>query len=68
MAKKIIIYRGRQQDLNPLLSDGLLVCIVCILGYNAPEWVISNLAAVHARGFAAGIYQVRVGQCAISTR
>lgn len=30
---------------------------VCILGYNAPEWVISNLAAVHARGFAAGIYQ-----------
>ena len=32
--------------------------LVCILGKNAPEWNISNLAAVHAQGFATGIYQV----------
>jgi len=29
---------------------------VCILGFNSPEWVISNLAAIFAGGFAAGIY------------
>ena len=27
------------------------------LGYNAPEWVISHVAAVHAGGFGLGIYQ-----------
>ena len=31
---------------------------VGILGYNSPEWVISHVAAVHAGGFAMGIYQV----------
>ncbi|XP_063598526.1 long-chain-fatty-acid--CoA ligase ACSBG2-like isoform X2 [Penaeus indicus] len=29
---------------------------VCILGFNSPEWFISDLAAVFAGGFAAGIY------------
>ena len=29
---------------------------VCILGFNAPEWVISDVAAIFAGGFAAGIY------------
>nr|CAD7198611.1 unnamed protein product [Timema douglasi] len=29
---------------------------VCILGFNSPEWFISDLAAIHAGGFAAGIY------------
>jgi len=29
---------------------------VCILGFNSPQWFISNLAAVFAGGFAAGIY------------
>nr|CAD7573333.1 unnamed protein product [Timema californicum] len=29
---------------------------VCILGFNSPEWLISDLAAIHAGGFAAGIY------------
>ena len=29
---------------------------VGILGYNSPEWVISNVAAVHAGGFATGLY------------
>lgn len=29
---------------------------VCILGFNSPEWVISDLAAICAGGLAAGIY------------
>ena len=29
---------------------------VCILGFNAPEWVISDVAAIFAGGFASGIY------------
>ncbi|XP_036144018.1 very long-chain-fatty-acid--CoA ligase bubblegum-like isoform X2 [Monomorium pharaonis] len=29
---------------------------VCILGFNSPEWFISNLATIYAGGFAAGIY------------
>jgi len=29
---------------------------VCILGFNSPEWVISDVAAIFAGGFAAGIY------------
>jgi len=29
---------------------------VCILGFNSPEWVISDLAAIFAGGMAAGIY------------
>jgi long-chain-fatty-acid--CoA ligase ACSBG len=27
---------------------------VCILGYNAPEWNIADLAAIFAGGFATG--------------
>jgi len=46
MASKGFIALG----LEPLHS-------VCILAGNNPEWVISNLAAVHARGFGTGIYQ-----------
>lgn len=29
---------------------------VCILGFNSPEWVISDVAAIFAGGFATGIY------------
>lgn len=29
---------------------------VCILGFNSPQWFISDLAAIFAGGFAAGIY------------
>ncbi|XP_068227125.1 long-chain-fatty-acid--CoA ligase ACSBG2-like [Palaemon carinicauda] len=29
---------------------------VCILGFNSPEWFISDLAAIFAGGFASGIY------------
>ena len=29
---------------------------VCILGFNSPEWFISQLAAIIAGGFSAGIY------------
>ena len=27
---------------------------VCILGFNAPEWAIADLAAIHAGGTATG--------------
>ena len=33
---------------------------VGILGYNAPEWFISHVAAIHAGGFGMGIYQVDI--------
>lgn len=29
---------------------------VCIIGFNAPEWFFSDLAAIYAGGFAAGMY------------
>ncbi|XP_036139807.1 very long-chain-fatty-acid--CoA ligase bubblegum [Monomorium pharaonis] len=29
---------------------------VCILGFNSPEWFISDLATIYAGGFATGIY------------
>ncbi|KAL3270650.1 hypothetical protein HHI36_021179 [Cryptolaemus montrouzieri] len=29
---------------------------VCILGFNSPEWIISNLAAIFAGGVSSGIY------------
>ena len=29
---------------------------VCILGFNSPEWIISDVAAIFAGGFATGIY------------
>lgn len=30
--------------------------VVCILGFNSPEWFISDLGAIYAGGVAAGIY------------
>ena len=29
---------------------------VCILGFNSPEWILSDIAAIFAGGFATGIY------------
>ncbi|XP_043265551.1 very long-chain-fatty-acid--CoA ligase bubblegum isoform X1 [Colletes gigas] len=29
---------------------------VCIVGFNSPEWIISDLAAIYAGGFAVGVY------------
>ncbi|XP_023332045.1 very long-chain-fatty-acid--CoA ligase bubblegum [Eurytemora carolleeae] len=29
---------------------------VCILGFNAPEWAIASLAAIHAGGLSVGVY------------
>ncbi|XP_066996570.2 very long-chain-fatty-acid--CoA ligase bubblegum isoform X2 [Anabrus simplex] len=45
---------------------------VCILGFNSPEWFISDLAAICAGGFAAGIYTTNSPEacfhCADSSR
>ncbi|XP_066941588.1 long-chain-fatty-acid--CoA ligase ACSBG2-like [Macrobrachium rosenbergii] len=45
---------------------------VCILGFNSPEWFISDLAAIFAGGFACGIYTTNSPEacehCAISSR
>ncbi|KAJ8669778.1 hypothetical protein QAD02_001037 [Eretmocerus hayati] len=45
---------------------------VCILGFNSPEWFISDLAAIYAGGFAAGIYTTNSPEacqyCAESSR
>ncbi|CAG4989801.1 unnamed protein product [Colias eurytheme] len=39
------------------LKLGLERChSVCILGFNSEEWFIADLAAIHAGGYAAGIY------------
>ena len=29
---------------------------VCILSFNCPEWFIADVAAIHAGGFACGLY------------
>ncbi|XP_011500028.1 PREDICTED: very long-chain-fatty-acid--CoA ligase bubblegum-like isoform X2 [Ceratosolen solmsi marchali] len=45
---------------------------VCILGFNTPEWFISDIAAIYAGGFAAGIYTTNSPEacqyCAESSR
>ncbi|XP_015430862.1 PREDICTED: very long-chain-fatty-acid--CoA ligase bubblegum isoform X1 [Dufourea novaeangliae] len=45
---------------------------VCILGFNSPEWLISDLAAIYAGGLAAGIYTTNTPEacqyCAESSR
>ncbi|XP_015598128.1 very long-chain-fatty-acid--CoA ligase bubblegum [Cephus cinctus] len=45
---------------------------VCILGFNSPKWFISDLAAIYAGGFAAGIYTTNSPEacqyCAESSR
>ncbi|XP_008205010.1 very long-chain-fatty-acid--CoA ligase bubblegum isoform X1 [Nasonia vitripennis] len=45
---------------------------VCILGFNAPQWFISDIAAIYAGGFAAGIYTTNSPEacqyCAESSR
>ncbi|CAB0035929.1 unnamed protein product [Trichogramma brassicae] len=45
---------------------------VCILGFNTPQWFISDIAAIYAGGFAAGIYTTNSPEacqyCAESSR
>lgn len=45
---------------------------VCILGFNSPEWFYSNLGAIFAGGFAAGVYTTNSAEacfyCAKSSR
>ncbi|XP_012276951.1 very long-chain-fatty-acid--CoA ligase bubblegum [Orussus abietinus] len=45
---------------------------VCILGFNCPQWFISDLAAIYAGGFAVGIYTTNSPEacqhCADSSR
>lgn len=35
---------------------------VCIIGFNSPEWFISDMAAIYAGGFAAGIYTTNTAE------
>ncbi|KAG8229430.1 hypothetical protein J437_LFUL000952 [Ladona fulva] len=35
---------------------------VCIMGYNSSEWIISCLGAIHAGGFACGIYATNTAE------
>lgn len=45
---------------------------VCILGFNSPEWIISDVAAIYAGGFAVGVYTTNSAEacqyCAESSR
>ncbi|XP_076178092.1 acyl-CoA synthetase bubblegum family member 1 isoform X2 [Ptiloglossa arizonensis] len=45
---------------------------VCVLGFNSPEWLISDLAAIHAGGFAVGVYTTNTAEacqyCANNSR
>ncbi|CAB3240681.1 unnamed protein product [Arctia plantaginis] len=45
---------------------------VCILGFNSEEWYIADLAAIHAGGYAAGIYTTNSAEacyhCLLSSR
>ncbi|KAL4712632.1 hypothetical protein ACJJTC_007929 [Scirpophaga incertulas] len=45
---------------------------VCILGFNSEQWFLSDLAAIHAGGFAAGIYTTNSAEacfhCLLSSR
>ncbi|KRT79624.1 AMP-binding protein, partial [Oryctes borbonicus] len=56
-----ITYREYQQQVRIVAKAFIHLGLemyhsVCILGFNSPEWFISDLAAIHAGGFAAGIY------------
>ncbi|XP_054005975.1 very long-chain-fatty-acid--CoA ligase bubblegum isoform X2 [Hylaeus anthracinus] len=45
---------------------------VCIIGFNSPEWVISDIAAIYAGGFGVGVYTTNSPEaceyCAITSR
>lgn len=45
---------------------------VCIIGFNSPEWIISDVAAIYAGGFAVGVYTTNSPEacqyCAINSR
>ncbi|XP_059050920.1 very long-chain-fatty-acid--CoA ligase bubblegum [Achroia grisella] len=45
---------------------------VCILGFNTEQWFIADLAAIHAGGFAAGIYTTNSAEacfhCLVTSR
>ena len=54
-------YRQYLQDINLVAKAFIKLGLkqhhaVCILGFNSPEWFISNIAAVVAGGLATGIY------------
>ena len=37
---------------------------VCIMGFNSPQWFISNLAAIYCGGLSVGLYTTNnIGQC-----
>ncbi|XP_071054616.1 long-chain-fatty-acid--CoA ligase ACSBG2 [Onthophagus taurus] len=72
-----ITYREYQQQVRLVAKAFIALGLeryhsVCILGFNSPEWFISDLAAIHAGGFAAGIYTTNTAEacfyCAENSR
>ncbi|CAF4792873.1 unnamed protein product [Pieris macdunnoughi] len=56
-----LTYRQYQEKVRTIAKAFLKLGLeryhsVCILGFNSEEWYISDLAAIHAGGYAAGIY------------
>ncbi|CAG9581427.1 unnamed protein product [Danaus chrysippus] len=54
-------YRQYQERVRTIAKAFLKIGLeryhsVCILGFNSEEWYIADLAAIHAGGYAAGIY------------
>ncbi|XP_058801294.1 long-chain-fatty-acid--CoA ligase ACSBG2-like [Phymastichus coffea] len=59
--RAIITYRVYESQVRSVAKAFLHLGLerhhsVCILGFNAPQWFIADLAAIYAGGFAAGIY------------
>lgn len=56
-----LTYKQYQENVRTIAKGFLKLGLerhhsVCILGFNSEQWYISDLAAIHAGGYAAGIY------------
>lgn len=59
--EKVWTWKGYREDVRSVAKAFIYFGLnrfdaVCVLGFNSPEWVISDLAAIHAGGTATGIY------------
>ncbi|KOB78464.1 Long-chain-fatty-acid--CoA ligase ACSBG2, partial [Operophtera brumata] len=72
-----ITYKQYQERVRTVakafIKLGLEKChSVCILGFNSEQWYIADLAAIHAGGYAAGIYTTNSADacyhCLVSSR